>query len=63
MNFIDVLIVAGITTCIVAPLSLFMAMFMFAVGLQNKEEEAYRLGFEHGRKAKENDILGESERK
>ena len=63
MNFTDVLIVAGITAGIVAPLSLLIAMFMFAVGLKNREEEAYRLGFEHGRKAKENDILRESERR
>ena len=54
MNFTDILIVSGITTCIVAPISIFIALFICAIGVRNKEEEAYRLGFEDGKASKEN---------
>jgi hypothetical protein len=57
MNFIEVLTVAGITTCIVAPITFFVAMFIFAVGVHNNQEEYYKQGFKDGQEAKENDIF------
>ena len=53
MDFLEVIKIVMITTVVISPLIFMMAALMLAVGIQNKEEEAYRRGFKNGSKSVE----------
>lgn len=50
MNITEILLVVGITTFVVAPISFLVSAFIFSVGVRNHEEESYRYGHEYGYK-------------
>ena len=48
MNLTGIIVVAIATFFITSPIIFLMAALMFSIGLRNREEDAYRLGFKHG---------------
>ena len=53
MNFLEIIKIVMVTIAVISPASFLMAALMLAVGVQNKEEEAYRRGFKNGSKSVE----------
>ena len=51
MSFTEVLIIVLITALIISSVTFFVSGLVFALGTKNREEEAYRKGFEDGKKS------------